>query len=239
MKIRLSLLLALAAGLSQTAYAETSLTYQLVDAQGATTEQTYTLHGRWARVDDATGSKQKYLILDTGFMIMHVVDSKNAAFSTYGESHFHQGKQTKTAAEDANAKQAAKRATKITTLKPTGRKDTVAGIRCNLFSEIVNNKPVAEHCMAGSSALGMNNREMITMARLIDFSKEWTDPDWIANQSNEQFVSIRSRPAEGDATFLLKAVSHKIPPLDYFRVPPQYKKLDTADDYTGLITGAW
>lgn len=237
MKTRLTLLFAITAGLSHTVNAETSLTYELVDAQGATKEQIYTLHGRWARIDNATVSKQKHFILDTGFMIMHVVDSENATFSTYGDSHFHQGKQKQTEADDAKAKQAAIRAAKVPTLKPTGIKDTVAGIQCNIVNEIENEKPVAEHCMASIYALGMNNREMITMARVIEFSKQWTDPDWIATQSNEQYVSIRSRPAGGDATFSLKSVSHETPPGDYFRVPPEYQKLDTADN-SGLITGS-
>jgi hypothetical protein len=237
MKTRLTLLFAITAGLSHNVNAETSLTYELVDAQGAAKEQIYTLHGRWARVDNATVSKQKHLILDTGFMIMHVVDSEKTAFSTFGESHFHQGKQKQTEADDAIAKQAAIRAAKIPTLKSTGNKDTVAGIQCNIVNEIEDAKLVAEHCMASAHALGMNNREMITMARVIDFSKQWTDPDWIAIQSNEQFVSIRSRPAGGGATFSLKSVSHEIPPGDYFRIPPDYKKLDTADN-SGLITGS-
>ena len=238
MKTRLTLLFAIAAGLSHTVNAETSLTYELVDAQGATKEQIYTLHGRWTRIDNATVSKQKHFILDTGFMIMHVVDSEKSVFSTFGESHFHQGKQEQTAADVATAKQAAERESKVPTLKPTGNKDTVAGIRCNIVNEIENEKPVAEHCMASASALGMNQREMITMARLVDFSRQWTDPDWIATQSNEQFVSIRSRPAGGSATFQLKSVSHLIPPSDYFRVPAGYQKLDTAaDDHAGLITG--
>lgn len=238
MKNHLNLIFAATASLSLAVHAETSLVFELVDAQGAKKEQTYTLHGRWARVDDTAEEHKKFLILDTGFMIMHVVDSEKSVFSTFGESHFHQGKQDQTAADVATAKQAAERGGKVPTLKPTGNKDTVAGIRCNIVNEIENEKPVAEHCMASASALGMSQREMITMARLVDFSRQWTDPDWIATQSNEQFVSIRSRPAGESATFQLKSVSHLTPPSDYFRVPAGYQKLDTAaDDHAGLITG--
>lgn len=237
MNKRLALLFTLVLGTTNVAYAETTLVYQLGDAHGATKEQTYTLHGRWVRVDDTDKSNHDYLILDTGFQIMHVVDAQNQTFTTFGESHFHQGKQTQTASENANAKRAAERASKHPAFKPTGMKDTVAGIRCNIVNEIVNDKPVAEHCMADTAVLGMNQREMITMTRFIMFSKDWTDPDWIAEQSNEQFVSIRSRPTGGEATFQLKTVTHAIPPNDYFRVPPSYRKMETADDYSGLITG--
>jgi hypothetical protein len=100
-----------------------------------------------------------------------------------------------------------------------------------------NDKRVAEHCMADAAALGMTPRELITMARLIEFSKQKTDPDWIALQSDEQFIAIRSGPPGGAATFVLKSVSHDIVPWDYFRVPREYKKLPPADDYAGLITG--
>jgi hypothetical protein len=240
MKTRLSVFFAVTAAiiLPTTVTAETTLSYELVDAQEVKKEQTYTLHGRWARIDDAAEAGKKHLILDTGFMIMHVVDSEKTVFSTFGESPLHQGKKVSAASGDAaNPEQAAKKASPAPSLKPTGVMDTVADVRCNIVNEIVADKPVAEHCMADAAALGMNPREMTTMARVIQFSRDWTDPDWIAVQMKEQFISIRSRPVGGAETFLLTAVSHQTPPADYFRVPREYTKLDSGDDYAGLITG--
>lgn len=239
MQTRLGLILTTLCSLPLLAQAESSLVYELTDAAGATSEQTYTLHGRWARVDRKDAAQANHLILDTGFMIMYVVDSAQSVFSTFGESPHHQGeKLTPSAGSKTVPTRAEGRSSDAITLAPTGGRDSVAGIRCNLVNEIVDGKTVAEHCMADAAALGMNQREMITMARLIDFSRQWTDPDWIAIQRNEQFVSIRSRPANGDPTFILKAVSHDTPPGDFFRVPPSYRKLDTGGDFKGLITGS-
>ena len=171
-------------------------------------------------------------------MIMHVVDSEAAEFYTFGESPLHQGKKLPAPSGDnATPKQTAKKALPEPSLQPTGVVNTVADVRCNIVNEIVDGKPVAEHCMADAASLGMNPREMTTMARLIQFSREWSDPDWIAVQLKERFIPIRSRPVDGTESFLLKAVSHQTPPADYFRVPREYRKLDSDDDYAGLITG--
>lgn len=240
MKTHLNLLFAVTAGLSFAINAETTLVYDLVDSQGATKEQTYTLHGRWVRVNNSNENEaeENFLLLDSGFMIMHVVDGEKGEFYTFGESPHHQSRtMPKTVEGDGKTKQATEKKTEMPGLKPTGKKDTVAGVQCRVVNEVVNDKTVAEHCMAEVVALQMTPRELITMARLIEFSREWTDPDWIAVQSNEKYVSIRSRPADGDATFILKSVSHELPPGDYFRVPPAYKKLDSDIDYAGLMTG--
>ena len=240
MKTRLTVFFAVTAAiiLPTTVTAETTLSYELVDAQEVKKEQTYTLHGRWARIDDSTEADKQHLILDAGFMIMYVVDTENKVFYTFGESPLHQGKKLPAPSEDdANPKHTAKKASPEPTLKPTGAVDFVADVRCNIVNEIVDDKPVAEHCMADAAALGMNPREMTTMARLIQFSRDWSDPNWIAVQMKELFIPIRSRPVGGTETFLLKAVSHQVPPADYFRVPREYRKLDSGEDYAGLITG--
>lgn len=240
MKTHLNLLFAVTAGLSFAINAETTLVYELVDSQGAAKEQTYTLHGRWVRVNNSNENEtaENYFLLDSGFMIMHVVDDEKGEFFTFGESPHHQSRTVpKTPAADATTKQLTEKKADKSVLKPTGKKDTVAGVQCRVVNEVLNDKPVAEHCMADVVALQMTPRELITMARLIEFSKEWTDPDWIAAQSDEKYVSIRSRPVDGDANFILKSVSHELPPVDYFRIPPAYKKLDSDTDYAGLMTG--
>lgn len=238
MKIYFSLFFTAAAFYASVAGADTTLVYKLTGAQGEEIEHTYNIRGRFISVDSNAESQPYTLILDAGFMIMHVVDDDKEVFSTYGESPYHQDREKPEKSEnDANAKQMVKKPVAAPILKPTGKKETVAGVRCMIVNEIVNNKPVVEHCMADAYALGMTPRELITMARLIDFSKAWTDPDWIAAQSNEKYISIRSRPTGGDVTFVLEAVSHETASRDYFRVPPEYQKLDSEEGYTGIITG--
>jgi len=240
MKKRLSVFFAVTTAITApvSVTAETTLSYELVDAQGVKKEQTYTLHGRWARVEDSTKADKQHLILDAGFMVMYVVDTENADFYTFGESPLRQSKKLPVpSVDDANPKHATRKPSPEPNLKPTGVTDIVAGVRCNMVNEIVDDKPVAEHCMADAAALGMNPREMTTMARLIQFTRDWSDPDWIAVQMKEQFISVSSRPVGGKETFLFKEVSHQIPPADYFRVPNEYHKLDSDEDYAGLITG--
>lgn len=238
MKIYFNLFFAATVIYASVAGADTTLVYKLTGTQGEEIEHTYNIRVRFMRVDSNAESQPYSLILDAGFMIMHVVDDDKKVFSTYGESPYHQDrKMPEKSGHDANLKQVARKPVVAPILKPTGKKDTVAGVRCMIVNEIVNDMPVAEHCMADAYALGMTPREVITMARLIDFSKAWTDPDWIAVQSNEKYISIRSRPAGGDVTFMLEAVSHETASRDYFRVPPEYQKLDSKDGHTGIITG--
>jgi hypothetical protein len=246
MRTCLSLCLAAIFSLPAGASADTTLVYELVDAAGKKTEQTYTIRGRFVRVDQGSDTPKNFLLLDGGFLYMNVVDGEKGTFTTFGESPFHQGERlpaTAKAASEAEptaepAEQAAAQTSPKSTLSPTGKKRSIAGVRCREVMEMRNDKPVAEHCVADAAALGMTPRELITMARLIEFSKQRTDPDWIAMQSDEQFISIRSAPPGAAATFELKSVSHDIVPREYFRVPAGYKKLEPEHDYAGLITGS-
>jgi hypothetical protein len=245
MTTRLGLILAGAVCLASVAEADTTLVYELTDAQGNKIEQRYQIHGRFLRIDSDADSQPNSLILDAGYMFMYVVDPGKQTFTTFGSSPFHQGKQMPAKAkttgtaepETADTKKVSATSPQPPVLSPTGQKQTVAGVRCMVVNEIRNDKPVAEHCLANAAALGMTSRELITMARLIEFSKQWTDPDWIAVQSDEDFVSIQSVPPAGNATFVLKSVSHEILPADHFRVPSEYQKLEPENDYAGLITG--
>jgi len=245
MKSYLNPCLAVILSLSFTAEADTTLVYQLADAAGEKTEQTYTIRGRFIRVDKNAEAPKDFLLLDAGFLIMHVVDGEKGTFTTFGESRFHQGKKPAPAAQagstatpkSESAGKAAAISLQASVLSPTGQKDSVAGYRCRVVKEMRNDELVAEHCLVDAATLGMTPRELITMARLIEFSKQRTDPDWIAAQSDEQFISIRSRPAGGGETFVLKSVAHDVVSRDYFRVPPEYKKLESKGDYAGLISG--
>lgn len=246
MKTHLILAFAVASCLSLPAHADTAMVYELTDAGGAKTQQTYTIRERFLRVDRNPDAAGNYLILDAGFMFMNIVDSKQETFTTFGESPFHQGEQMPARPGDGSASvpeaaasvQAAAPSPAGADLRYTGQSDSVAGIPCRVFTEMRKDKAVAEHCLADASSLGMTTRELITVARLIEFSKQRTDPDWIAAQSDEKFITIRSRPApDRAATFELKSVSHAIIPQFYFRIPPAYQKLEPKDDYSGLITG--
>ncbi|HUT40198.1 MAG TPA: hypothetical protein VM011_02565 [Gammaproteobacteria bacterium] len=247
MKTRLSIVSAVAALLSCSVHADTTLVYDLVDAAGQTTQQTYSIRGRFLRVDKSNEAPENFLLLDGGFLYMNVVNGEKQTFTTFGDSPHHQGgtrlpaaapkAESAAAPAPAAAGQAAEKSPPKNILSPTTEKNTVAGFSCRVVREMRDDKLLAEHCLVDAYALGMTPRELISMARLIEFSRQRTDPDWIAIQSDEQFITIRSRPAVGEPTFILKSVSHEIVPREYFRVPAEYEKLQPADDYTGLITG--
>lgn len=246
MKTQINLVFAATVCSAAVAHADTTLVYELMNAQGEKIEQTYQIRGRFMRVDSNAESQPYTLILDAGYLFMNVVDREKGSYTTFGGAPFHQGerlpakpKATGTVEPETahNEKEVDVTSPQPSVLSPAGRKETVAGTRCMVVDEIRNDKPVAQHCLADAAALEMTSRELITMARLIEFSKQKTDPDWIAFQSDENFISIRSRPAEGEVTFVLKSVSHDTLPWSLFRVSPEYKKQEPEDDYAGLITG--
>lgn len=206
---------------------------------------TYTSRGRYVSVNKNPEAPKDFLLLDADFMIMHLVDSEKATFTTFGDSPYHQRNKVLPAPwpaapadpEAAPSKPATAASPQPSVLSPTGETESVAGFRCRVVKEMRNDEVVAEHCMVDAASLEMTPRELITMARLIEFSKQRTDPDWIAVQLDQQFITIQSRPVGGEETFVLKSVAHDIVSRDYFRVPPGYKKLESKGDYAGLITG--
>jgi len=245
-KTAISLLFVGAVCVASAAVADTTLVYELTDAQGNKSEQRYQIHNRFMRIDRAVGLQPNALILDAGYMFMYMIDTDKKTFATFGSSPYHQGARVPAAdktgetADTApkNPEKTSAAPSRSSVIKPTGKREAVEGIRCMVVNETSNDKPVAEHCLADSGALGMTPRELITMARLIEFSKQRTDPNWIAIQSDEDFVTIRSTLPDGETTFVLKQVSHDILPPENFRVPEGYKKVAPQPDYAGLITGS-
>ncbi len=110
----------------------------------------------------------------------------------------------------------------------TPKRDEVAGISCRVVQEIVNNKPVVEHCMANKAALGITEREMRTLARLFALARErgW---DWLgAATQDEEFVSVRSRRLDGDALLELGSVSTDPLPQGHLRISREFTEIPYA-----------
>lgn len=224
-------------------YADSTLVYELTDASGKATQQTYTIDGRWIRVDSDDAFKNGYLVLDTGFLIMHVVDTKNKTFTTFGRSPIHQRfglpkKHKEGALHFQDFKNNKNNNLEKTKFVPGKKQKRVAGVRCREVKEITEkNKVRAEHCMADASAFGMTPRELITLSRLIQFSREMTDANWVAAQSKERYIPAESHSPDNKASFVLKSVSHERLPNDNFRIPKSFRIIEPKDDYSGLITG--
>lgn len=128
-------------------------------------------------------------------------------------------------AEDAQKPEAAPALAKAPRFEASRETDEVAGISCRLVREMVDDKPVVEHCMANKAALGITEREIRTLARLFVLARErgW---DWLgAASKDEEFVSIRSRRIGADGGLTLKSVSTNPLPAGHLRVPREYKEV--------------
>jgi len=107
----------------------------------------------------------------------------------------------------------------------SAKTDKVAGISCRVVEEVVDDKPVVEHCMANKAALGITERETRTLARLFALARQrgW---DWLsAATKDEEFVSIRSRRIGGDGNLMLKSMSTEPLPAGHLRIPRSYKEV--------------
>jgi len=112
----------------------------------------------------------------------------------------------------------------------TPKRDEVAGISCRVVQEIVNDKPVVEHCMANKAALGITEREMRTLARLFALARErsW---DWLgAATEDEAFVSVRSRRLDSDARLELGSVSTDPLPQGHLRISRKFTEIPYAPE---------
>lgn len=129
-----------------------------------------------------------------------------------------------TAAEAGKAPAIVPRPSRAPSLAPTGALDEVAGVRCRVVREPAHGEPVIEHCMANTSALGITEREIRTLARTFVMARE-QGFGWLgAATADEEFVSIRSRYRDGGALLVLESVSNDALPRDRMRVPRHYRE---------------
>jgi len=165
----------------------------------------------------------------------HSADDKQAGAAGHegihgtGEEHAAapHGTQTAEGAGAGAAKPAAVLAHPV--LKPTKKTRTVAGIRCRVVVEWVDDKPVVEHCMANTPRLHVTNRELITLARLFEAGRKMNLGLLGIGTKDESFVSVQSRDLRDDRTLRLTSISHEALPSGHLRIPKSYN-LETAGD---------
>jgi len=110
-------------------------------------------------------------------------------------------------------------------LKPMKKTRSVASIRCRVVVELVDNKPVVEHCMANTPRLHVTNRELITLARLFEAGRNMDLGLLGIGTKDERFVSVQSRDLRDRRTLQLKSISHQALPSGHLRIPNTYKKV--------------
>lgn len=113
------------------------------------------------------------------------------------------------------------------TFKPSKKKRTVAGIRCRVVHELFDDKPVKEHCMANSAALGVTKREVITLSRLFAMARK-LEFDWLGvGTKDEEFIAIHSRDLGDNRMLQLTSLSAKPLPAGYLRIPRSFTLVES------------
>ena len=118
---------------------------------------------------------------------------------------------------------------------PTPKTGEIAGVSCRIVLELIDGEPAIEHCMANKAALGITERELRTLARLLVMARE-RNLDWLgAATKDEEFISLRSRELKHGKTLSLQSVSTAALPPGHLRVPRDYKEVKA--DRPGPIEG--
>ena len=226
--------------------ADATLVYETLDAEGAKTQHTFSITGRFVRIDTQPRQQPGYALFDTGRMIMFDVDETTHSYTPVkaGKS-WHPAVQVapadtaedntskkgsaepaaETAAEPAAepAAETAAESAAATRLKATKKKSSVADKRCRMVLEIANDKQVAEHCMSGTGELGISTREMVTLSRLFTKADNLGLNLLGVATADESYASIQSKLADGKSSQTLKSVTKAAIPTEKMRIAEDYK----------------
>lgn len=111
----------------------------------------------------------------------------------------------------------------VITLKPTGKREMISGINCHLVHEMIDGKPLIEHCFANPARMGITVRDVKTLIRTYAILRKYRDSGWLGAGSIENdYVSVRSRHLDSTQTLQLKEVSTKPLEPKYMYIPREY-----------------
>lgn len=255
--------------LSLPARADATLIYDTVTPEGARTMHTFSIRGRFVRVD-MDSDPERHWVIDTGLLTIADVDRSKKRYTfdklprptlpgavTTAETDTTPPSGEKPAdgteaPPDAASPEQQVAAPEIgssdttdggsaglipePTLVPDRKKDAVAKIGCRIVMEMADDRPIAEHCMAGTGALGLTTREMITLSRLFTTARR-LGLGWMgAATADERIVSISSRQLDGGASQVLRSVSYEYLPNEDMRVPKSYQRIKPGEQ-EGKQTG--
>jgi len=228
--------LALLGGICNAApvHADATLVYRTVSAEGAKTQHTFAIAGRFVRVDMDT-EPERYWVIDTGLLTMADVDQATQQY-TFGKlprPELPAAAKQKTLATpqgEQGAEQTVSTAPMLSPepdLVPTRKKQNLAGIICRMINEVVDDQPVAQHCMAGTGPLGITSREMVTLSRLFTVARRM-ELGWAGvATADERIVSVDSRLGEGQAAQTLLSISYDWIPDERMQVSKKYKRVES------------
>lgn len=213
--------------------ADATLVYETLDAAGSKTQHTFSIMGRFVRIDTEPREQPGYALFDTGRMVMFDVDEKTHSYKPVkAGSHFHPAIPVTTVdtAEDSTAEKVAStnaNTTLASTLKATKKKRSVAEKRCRVVLEMADNRQVAEHCMSGPGELGLSKREVYTLSRLFTKAENLGLNLMGVATEDERYVSIQSLQAvdKDKASQTLKSITKAAIPTEKMRVAEDYKMI--------------
>lgn len=209
--------------------ADVTLNYELTEPDGHTTTKTFSTARFYVRVDDSTEDK-RHLLFEAGrFFSLYRVDESKSTFERLTPKvipHMGAGTPAKEKSDAYRARfPADEPRAPVPVLKPTSKKNTVAGIPCRIVNEMLDNRPVVEHCMANSANLEVTSREIITMTRLFKMARDRAF-DWLGvGTQDEEFISVQSRDLQTSRALKLISVSTSPLTEGYLRIPKNYKNV--------------
>jgi len=219
--------------------ADSTLTYELTGPDAGKTVKKFSISRFFVRIDDPADDK-RYMIFQAGkFFPLFSVDTATSTYTRLTPKVTpYMGPETgaKKAADAAADTREAKTAERLppARLKPTREKRTIAGNRCRVVHELLDDKPVIEHCMANSANLNITNREVITMSRVFTMSRN-REFGWLGvSTEDEEYVSLHSRDLRDNRVLQLTSISTKPLAEGYLRIPRDYEEatLDTKSEQT-------
>jgi hypothetical protein len=213
--------------------ADATLKYELTEADGSKVVKQFSIARFFVRIDDPA-DKDHFLLYQAGkFFPLFSVDQANShytrltpAVTPYMSSNSREHHGADQTTDKGETRQASEnRSSPAPKLKPTKKTRKVAGIECRVVHELLDGKPVIEHCMANSARLNIADREVITMARALEMARN-RNFGWLGiGTEDEEFVSLQSKDLRDNRVLQLTAVSTK--PLDagYLRIPRSFTEI--------------
>ncbi|MCU7873984.1 MAG: hypothetical protein KZQ91_14675 [Candidatus Thiodiazotropha sp. (ex Lucinoma borealis)] len=190
-----------------TVNADSILKYEKMVSEDIKETVTLSITGRWLRIDSDVKGKADYTLMDTGRMLMFEVMDGDKSYRQTHMGKFYWP-------EDLLPK-----------LKPAREKASVSGVRCQKVHEMGPEKPLAHHCMAAGSALGLNERKTKTLSRLFLVARrmgmEWPG----ISTKDERQVSVSSHVLENGSSLKFVSVEHKAIPDNRMKIPDDYKQI--------------
>lgn len=194
--------------------ADTTMVYEMSDAEGNKTQHTFTIVERFVRIDSDPTQKSHWLY-DSGFRKLYKIDDDKRQYKlvrVFDNPHLVKENPPK---PDSKPK-----------LVASKEKKNVAGVRCRVIVEKLGDEVVAQHCMAGTGPLGLTKREVYTLSRLLTAPGK-QQFGWVgAATSDERFASLESQAHDSKQGLKLKSISHDSVADERVQIPKTYKNLD-------------